>query len=118
MTLEINHSSNLENLLNNYSIEFKKFGHYIQVDQEIALKIVELISKKLSQIYFEDSIVEISPLNVVKFKLKLNSELILVIGAPILEDILISKKVFCNLYNNRDLIHASTYNIDNLEIVI
>ena len=80
-----NFDKNLKMIQNRFAVEFDKYSHYITTDKSDAKKQIELISNELAKINFENILVELSPLNSVKFKVKLDSEKMLIITRPFVE---------------------------------
>lgn len=107
--------ANVDKIQNRYSLEFKKYKHYISTDLVEAKKTFDLISDQLARIDFNDILVELSPLNSVKFKIKLDDEKMLIVTKPFHEiSEMGDNDVLYSFFIKRERIISDTIRINDL----
>jgi hypothetical protein len=105
---------NLELIDEKFETEFAKYSHYITSDKDEARAVVDLVKTEVSNLKFENCIIELSPLNSVKFKVKLAHNKILIVTKTFISSEEMMDKVFFSLIVDNDIIITDVLNLTDL----
>jgi hypothetical protein len=112
--------------INNYSDlkgkidrEYKNHTDYIKINNSLFYDISDYLIKNIAKLSYEKALVELSPLNEIKFKLVLNENTLLILSKPF--DFLDGSNyetIIYSVFINKELLLNDYVNIKNLEEAI
>lgn len=106
--------ANIQLIKTKFDKEYLKYSNYISSDKEQALIKVKELSKEIANVKFENIVVELSPLNTVKFKIKVDSSKMLIITSPFNPSKDMQDNVFFSLLIDGDIVITEVLNLTSL----
>ncbi len=102
-------------LIEKINLEFIEYGNTIFEEPKDFLILSKSIAIKISEINFQKSAVELTPSRAIKFKLKLNDDLILTIIKPFIKPVDIGKDdLIYTLKYKKELLLSNATKIENI----
>jgi len=79
----ISQTSNYLDLKAKANHEYKNHADYIKINSQSFYEISDYLIKNIASLNYEKGLVELSPLNEIKFKIKLNDKVFLIVSKPL-----------------------------------
>jgi hypothetical protein len=106
--------ANIQLINTKFDKEYLKYSNYISSDKAEALNKVKELSTEIANVKFENIVVELSPLNTVKFKIKIDSSKMLIITSPFNPSKDMQDNVFFSLLIDGEIVVTEVLNLTSL----